>query len=699
MLTPKGRTLMLKLKICCCLFCLILLFSSCRDGLTGMQVKSEAEVLLPLAHGSFTLGELLNKLSNDSLFADNEEGVLTLSYLNDPMFSVPFGAFFTQKAAHDLVSTTEILGPIGLDAKPFQHYINLQELIIRLSFIPEISTIPEGKTDHFKGIRTDSILAPFLLWPVTSFDACSQALVESGKLQVILRNEFPVAMQARLVFIDSSMNFMGELALGFNGEQGILPAASDSGMIDLAGKSITSPLYFYIKESKFFESETSITLNFADGFNLDVYPRNIKLKNGYFHPAQFEYRTAVKHIALSLIDSLKLQKVGIRSGKLHLELTKAFDAAISAQLTFPGIMQNNKPLSIAIPLEKNNSHAITIELEGMEMDLSPSAHEFNLLEYTIGFSNQQSEAVYMQATDQFAYSIKLENLEPDYIEGDFGQKTYHFKKQTAPLHKELWDMLGKQAIDPSASLSLHFNNPLGFASISEIHILATNHEGNQAKLSTGSFTLPFPEFPGTGAVNSSIELNASNSKLLDFLMLPPVDSLNVEMFITSNPNGKQVTNKPNFLNFNDSLMVGFQLAFPLRVRDTTFYYRDTLLLGALSIPETAAQVKLICRSRNELPMNADLELIPFDTLQNKATGTPLHMNLLEANTHINGSNNENIQYLILQPDDLQALSLANTLLVKVSFSKNIEDQTQLYLNQTMGFEMKLFLNITSHALH
>jgi hypothetical protein len=686
------------MRLICYFLSALFLFSACNKEITEMPVLSQAEVLVPLAHGSFKLGELLNQLSNDSLFANNEHGELSLSYLNNPLFSLPFDQFFTQQNSLDLGSASEELGPISLKVKAHQQYIDLQEIIIRLSFIPEISTIPEGKTENFKGITIDSLLAPFLMWPVSGFESFSSATVESGQLQVKLRNDFPVAMQATLVFIDSSMTMLGEFPVGMKDAIGLRPAETDSGLIDLAGKTIRSPLYFYIKNATFFPSDTSIVLEFAKGFEVIVNASEVKLNKGSFQPGSFNYTTDMKRVKAEPVASLKLYTAGISSGKLRVEVSKAFAPDVFMHIYFPCLTQNGRPLQKSIVLTGSSTQSMDIDLVGMELDLSPSAGDYNVLEYSLGFSNDEHEAIVMQAEDQFSYSVMIENLSLERFVGNFGQATYQIDQRVSPLHAELWNMLGKNAISPETRLKLIFNNPMGVPANSQLQFSAYNHAGHEERLSTGWFSLIHPEKAGLSDIVTTMELTTNNSNLSRFLRLPPSDSLNVQFEISTNPNGNPSASSPNFINLKDSLSVGFQLELPLRVQDTLFHYLDTFVLGMLNIPDTEALVALICKSHNDMPLDAGLEITPYDTLQHSETGSPWLMNLLEATmTSELNEIQESVNRLELQPEQIQALREANALLVKVTFSKAPEVNEAVMLMQDMGFDLKIWLNVISHA--
>lgn len=694
----KGTLIQPMRKVYILLYTLLML-SACREDLTDQPVMSEAEWMLPLVYGSFQLGDLLNELGNDSLFSNTPEGELLLSYRNDPLFSFNFSQFYKQKTVHFSINATEILGPVGLDIQAHQQYINLQEIIIRLSFIPEISTIPEGKAENFAGISTDSLLAPFLLWPVDGFDAFTSATFETGHLLVKVRNEFPVAMQATLVFIDSALNILGEVKPGMQNPHGLLPTESDSAMIDLAGKSMTGPLYFYIKNSRFFPSDTSIFLRFSEGFEMDVVPKMLRVNKGHFKPDAFQLQHNAKSMELAPYEALQLTKAGIQSGTLRVQLAKSFEPDLRAHFKFPGIIRNGEPLEVELSFNGSAPLEAGIDLSGLNISLSHAAHVYNTLEYQLAFSNPGNESVFFQGTDQYSYSLVIENLHIESMEGNLGRQTHRYEKTSAPLHTELWKILGKNAINSGAKLNILFNNPTGIPAYTQFNIRAASPGGQAETLTSGKFNLNYPTRAGDPAEATELNFTAENSNLLKFLSLPPDDSLRFQMEFNTNPEELQ-NPAPNHLNFNDSVTIGLQLQLPLKVADSLFFYSDTLAFLSMNIPDTRARVNLICRSRNEMPLDALLEMTPFDTLQNSATGTTWRLNLLEAVAASDLPDaNERVNHLELHAEQMQALSKANALLIRVSFSNANDTNHAVVLRHDMGFELKMWLNIHSHAAH
>lgn len=674
------------------------LFSACLNKYSDFQVNSNAEFIVPVAHGSFLLGDLLNNLSNDSLFQNNQNNELTFTYRNPELYRFYFTDLFDVSTSQLLADETRSLGLLKLKDTIYYQYIDLQELISRLSFVPEISNIPEGIIESFPGISVDSLVSPFLIWEITDFDYITKAEIEKGVINVYLKNEFPLNCKVTFEFFDSDLIFIDKYCFGCNSDMGLYPNEQESFSIEMAGKFIRAPIFYKITHFQFFSSDTPINIEYAKGFDLKVEVNDLQLNYGIFNAPKFDYSSEVEKANVEMIDSILLSKVVVKSGNLRLNFEKQFETNVTMSLNLPGLMKDNKPFSAEIPLNKQEAVEQNFDLAGMVLNLKTNQNPYNTLEYSFGFTNNTDETIELRASDNYSYSLSIDDLQLSYVEGDFGQRDIDFSKTGWVLNPEIWDLLGPEAFGNNSALTLFFQNNIGMPATCDINIEASNQEGNTVVVETAPFVLPYPFSVNESPANSEKQLNAGNSNIMEFFTLPPNNAINFNLHLFTNPDGEPPTNHPNFVSLNDPFVVGFGLDVPISPNGNAFIYTDTLALNLQKISTLAETATLIFRTKNEIPLQADLTITLFDTLRFEPTSNEFFVTLLDAaptneSGHATGiSEAEN--RMELTSADLEKVQISNSFLVKVIFKNPDGIPYPIKLDSEHGFDLIILFEVS-----
>ena len=674
------------------------LLSGCLNNYTDFQVKSDAEFIVPLAHGSFQLGELLNNLSNDSLFQSNQNNELIFTYRDNALNRFYFNDLFDVPTKHVLAIETRNLGLLKLKDTNYDHYIDLQELINRLSFVPEISNIPEGRIESFEGISIDTLASPFLMWEVTVFDYITKANIENGVINVRLKNEFPVNCKVTFEFFDSDLILIDDYCFGCTSEMGLYPNEQDAFSIDMAGMFIRAPIFYKITNLEFFSSNSPINIEYAKGFDLSVEVLGLQLNYGIFNAQKFDYSSQVEKANVEFIDSFLLSQVTVKSGNLKLNFGKQFEPNVTMSLKLPGLIKGDKPFFTEIPLNNQESTVQNYDLAGMVLNLNLGQNPYNTLEYLFGFTNNTDETIELKATDNYTYSLSIEDLQLSYVEGDFGQRDINFSKTGWELNPEIWDLLGTDAFGKNSVLTFFFQNNMGIPATCDLNIEATNQEGNSVVVETAPFLLPYPFSLNESPMNSEKHLNTENSNIMEFFMLPPNNSINFKLNLYTNPDGSPPAIHPNFVNINDPFVVKFGLDVPISPNGNAFIYTDTLALNLQKISNLAERATLIFRTKNEIPLQADLSITLMDTLRFEPTSNEFLVTLLDAaptneSGHTTGiSEAEN--RMELSRADLEKVQISNSFLVKVTFNNPYGTLHPIKLDREQGFELIILLEVS-----
>jgi hypothetical protein len=69
---------------------------------------------------------------------------------------------------------------------------------------------------------------------------------------------------------------------------------------------------------------------------------------------------------------------------------------------------------------------------------------------------------------------------------------------------------------------------------------------------------------------------------------------------------------------------------PILVKGGFFNYSDTLMFSAGSMLEKVKRAEMIFRARNDMPLQINLSVIPFDTIAKAPTGSEIFVKVLDA---------------------------------------------------------------------
>ncbi|HPR32796.1 MAG TPA: hypothetical protein PLK12_11900 [Prolixibacteraceae bacterium] len=673
----------------------VLLFGSCIEKYSNTGIDSDAEFILPIAQGSFLLGDLLKSIDPDSLFSSDTENELVFTYRNEELLTFDFAEILGMPYHATLFDETRELGNIRLDDSLFFEYIPLEELIERLSFIDEIATIPQGEVASFDGVLAGAEIAPFLVWEIEEFDHITQADFVSGSMIIRLKNEFPLNCRVNFRFFDSYGILIDEYFFGSQNPEGLKPAEMDSFVIDMAGKSLTAPVMYSITRLEFLETREPFFVDYSKGFDLTVSQKDLTLSSGEFHADAFLYQSEKEEVSISLLDSVQMHRLVFQSGMLQVVLQKQFQPEGLLTITLPCLLDEGRPVSLDFALEGDDFIAQDIDLSGKELILFSNESPYNTVSYFFTYTNTSSGTFRMKASDRLRCIFEIHRMVLSYAEGDFGSRAIDFSKSGLSLNPEVWDRISGEVFGDRPELTLYFYNSIGIPINYDFSIQASNREGSTVVITSDSYLMPFPTTLNESPVISEKVFTVDNSNILDFMRLPPNDTIHFSTRLLLNPGG--APSSPNFVDFSQPFRAGIGFRVPLLLKGMFFEYVDTLAVSFGSLTETVEKASLIFRTRNEIPLQVNLDITPFDTLSGTVTGEIMHVTLLDAAptdelgnvTGISEAENS----LVLTGQELNPLRTANALLVRAAFLSPDEGTKPAKLKYDLGFDLKVILDV------
>ncbi|MFA9388611.1 MAG: hypothetical protein ACERKD_02305 [Prolixibacteraceae bacterium] len=679
------------------IYVILFSLSSCIGKYKDFSINSNAQIIAPLAYGSFNLGEILSAFNEDSVFNKDSLTELTFSYRDDKVAIINFNEIVELPSYIKLNSITQKLGLINFDGNSFRDSITVSILKSRLPENLLIQNITENKSGIFPDIQLGNGSSDLLHFQIKNFDLLQPVHFVSGELKVIIRNDFPGNCKALIELTDMGGRFIEYAEFGAGSANGLAPQEMEEIKIDLAGKEITAPLFYRIVAMDVFESVGSVYILPTNGIYLKGEFLGIQVDSGIFKSESFTYQSEPEQIQISIKDSIHITKLLVQSGNLNISLHKTFKPSGTLRLTIPSLHLNGLDFSIDIPLSESNESIVSADISGTELFLSNEKYSSNSIEFYLTYINViEDQLLAFNSDDTFTSTIEFSDLVFSYVEGDFGNVKMDLSAQGIKIKKELWDLISGEIFGADPVLTLFFSNPVGVPVLFDMHIDAYNRKGETVTLSNTPYILPYPKSIDNAPMKSELEFNSSNSTIFEFMKLPPNDSMNFVASVELNPPGYINNEQDNFVDLNNPFQIGLEFKVPILLSGVFFNYTDTIFIANSNLDQLIESAELIFETNNSIPMQIDLSLTPFDTIQGVVTGEELYVTLLDAaevdefGNVLNATHARNS--MMLSPEALHSIVLSNSLLLHVSFLSPNDGTSPAMLKNEYGFDVRVVVD-------
>jgi hypothetical protein len=150
-------------------------------------MKTDTQLIAPVAYGSFTLGDILSNFTEDSLFETGSENELVFQFREDEVLELTVNDFFSLPSNIPVTESSETLGYISLKDSTYYELINLKELIDRVKISDEISEFSDGERHVFPDAQVGSEYSALLTWEIADFNFIKEADFHTGNIDFSLR--------------------------------------------------------------------------------------------------------------------------------------------------------------------------------------------------------------------------------------------------------------------------------------------------------------------------------------------------------------------------------------------------------------------------------------------------------------------------------------------------------------------------------
>ncbi len=331
----------------------------------------------------------------------------------------------------------------------------------------------------------------------------------------------------------------------------------------------------------------------------------------------------------------ELYRLLLETGQMKLVMSSSIEHKIDYTVNFPGITKSGASLSISGTSSTGGNHnqTKTENIDGYNLDLSKgnSSHNKITVNYSIVITSFGSSI--LSAGEKVNFSLSLEDLNFDSMEGYFGKIVLPELADSIPIR--LFQFTNEQATNTGESFAL--TDPrikLQFSNNMVLPVQLTIKELKLKKLPSGStndillsgfqnpFSIQYPLVPDQVEVTTML-IDRTNSNIKE-LMTPTDKELIFKVEAAINPNQKSV----NAITKNGKLGIGAQLELPMVGYGGNWVLGDTVQLGLSLGDQQELKSGLIrLNLENSFPIDIFLQLYFLD--ENKVVLDSLFTNDLE----------------------------------------------------------------------
>ncbi|MBP7506215.1 MAG: hypothetical protein KA807_00215 [Prolixibacteraceae bacterium] len=678
---------------------IVVLFNSCLDKYNDFEMKTDTQLIAPVAFGSFTLGDILSNFTEDSLFQTGNENELVFKFREDEVLELTVNDFFSLPSAIPVVESSETLGLISLKDSTYYELINLKELIDRVKISDEVSNFSDGERHIFPDAQIGAEYSALLTWEIADFNFIREADFNTGNIDFSLKNNFPANCEVEFQVFDNEMNVIQILEFGKKSPGGLNPGESEKYSFSLANKSVKAPIYYKITKLHFFETPDEVIIEMNNGFEITVELTDVLLDQGVFDSFDFKYSSGIKQINMQIADQVEISKAIIESGEILFNIHKRFEPGGILTINLLNLQKDGKPVSFSVELDKSGVIDKVIDISGCELLMAGQNNQLNHFEYFFEYKNEDEEFIKLRSTDSYEYSIVLRGMRFSFIEGYFGNRDVDFSHKGFKFNQEIWNKIQGEVFSNDPVFKVLLTNPIGIPVESNINIKASNTKGQSVDISHKDYLIEYPLNKEESPKYSELEFNSSNSNILDFIKLPPDDSIIFSVGMIFNPNGKPDNKHLNFVSPDDIFRIGMEFEVPILVKGGFFTFYDTLLFSAANMLEKVKRAEMIFRARNDMPLQINLSVIPFDTLTKTTTGRELFVKVLDAaqTDEFGNVTSETVSEnkMVIEGVDIENLKKSNSFLLEATILSPSDGEKPAKLKYENGFDLKIILDVTA----
>ena len=635
----------------------------------------QPEYKLPFASGELKLIDIINNIE-PSVDVDDSTKILKVLFEDQNSFSLKSEKIISLDKLEYSGSKKILTKKIKIDSlDKLDRKITLSDLSDNMPSLNFVKLIPDNSSLIFPSIQSTQNGGEYSF---SSFDNFKSVLVDSGFVNLKIKNNLPFPIDIDLIISDENEDILNIKA------KGIIPNQVYNISEDIKDKVIYNDLKVEI---------TGFNTVGSQGLPIDLSPSkdNIEIsfeideliiREGEINISKIDdFFDGIFDIDLNFYDSVELKNIIFNQGRLNFGISSFLGYDVDIDYLIPAI-RNNDTISDIIELNSNGSYNIVYDIKDYDFDLYNEIKEkYNNLRVTSKLKiKSETGYIFYKSNEEIDVMFTFSNLIFDEINGYFGNKKYLIEKEEIKLEKELLDFYDKiegEFLFTNPSLGLTVNNSFGIPLFINLDIqalynnnsesLIINDKVAEAKSKDGSFE------------ETKIFIDKENSNILNFINLPPKDNLLIEGDIILNPDEKTYD---NFILKNSEIEANIFLELPFQISATNLMISDTFQIEDINFDTDLSDARLLFNYESDIPLTFDIELIYLDKTLLEIDRNVGEINIKGSETNANGYSSGFI---------------SNTFEVNLSENllERIKDLENIIMNIELNTDKNRSVNITS----
>jgi len=680
---------------------LILIMAGCIKETYDMRKLSKRIIYSPTlvmaaANGDVSLSDIVKP--NDTIIFDNDK-FIRIIFRKDSVINFKLKDYYD---FNNMVSFSKgyKVGDLKLD--DFQTTIPITLNTISSSFSPALRALllalDDGSPHNFPAFpQTDIGEKTFSVF--TNFQ---NAVFSGGLMEISVKNNLPSPLDNIKISLFNSGDHTpigSQLTI-----PAIAPGATQSGTLDLTGKTVTNSIVAAIVLTGSPGTPTPVLIDLNSSIQVGLYAYNLKIQSGRIILPQQLINSLdnVDTISFDPGSNVEIEKLKVLTGNIGYNFVSASSISGSFSVTLPTSLRGGSPVTETIQFNGNTNLTGSILLNDTEVDLSTDASQrFNRLPVNYSISVSSGGAlINFNKNDSVHIDLNMLNPDFDYVKGYFGQ----LSKQVDPdvLKTGLDDFLNHitgQFHISNPSIKLNYSNSFGIPI--EVTLNATGKRNTQTiNLGLLPFRIAYPRTLAVRNADSSFAINKTNSLLPDLISLPPSE-ITFSGSAKMNPEGA-TGGRNNYVFGNSRFLGSLEVEVPLELWIKNLQFSDTLdnFLkpkdnSSSFKPEDMELLQIKIVANNGFPLGASLKMILYDSVKRDTVRTVNASSLiLPAPIDINGKANgktESSTTINFDKTFFNAIHLADKIifLFTLNTSENGTKDVKIYSDYSISFKATL----------
>lgn len=656
--------------------------------LRNLNIKLTPEFVVPLAHGTFQLEDIIKKVYSDTLLKYNEEGLMHLYYSEDSVYVLSASEILSLPNDFNVDKQSLEVGYVPIPYESItQEFVFRDMLVNAFGLSGTLVDLLNGRYSEIPGYEKN-FNSEFSLDQAEWTDL-EYVTIHDGNMVVTLTNNYPVKISFKAKIYNTDEDVIANIEFS-----DIESGQTVSDTINISGKTIRQETKAKATYVKVFASDGKVLINTKDAVVLTIDFNHVLLEEGRGKfPAISAEDTAVFDVKLD--SAYQFASIKTKKAVLRLEVESDLPVDGKVELQWPGIIQNGQAKTLSVPV-KSNGGVISQQIDISEslIDLTDATPGlFNKLRMIYRFDlNGSTDNITVHHSDSVTLSIAIDELEFYYIEGKLEEQVITLESGMAEFPYDFWSDISGTIRFTDPKLTFFAKNTIGIPNRLNFFLVGTNAMGESEVLQPEPFTINTPTYPSTEVVHSILELNKNNSNLVNFMALPPTKSINYNASLHVNPNDLSTGDLLRIVP-SDFLQFGYEFELPMQFKSADLSFTEKVSLDSLSFKDVD-HAGFIIRYGNGIPLSIDLNFSFIDSISGIEKGALDVLKIEAAPTDENGKATgiETAEVeMNLNNAFIHKISGATQLVIKGNFTTPNEGQKNARLYLTNAIDLRILL--------